>query len=186
MNSSREVVLLPREDETAWLLRTEGDGVLSARLLAPGGPCGPGIALGSGRQGWDAVLDSTGTAWAAYIGGDGHNVYVRKAVHAEWGPAFQVSSSSGIAPFIRADEFGNVWISWKARTSDGHWEIRVCRMGPRSGQEMIAATFDAEPAYLDAGTRGGVLWQIARTPGGPVSIVTGTEHGGFGPSVPLA
>lgn len=186
MNGSRKVVLLPREDKTAWLLSPDTHTVIAARLVTPAGQTGSAVPLGPSGDGWDATIDTVGTAWVAYVDTEMRNIFVRRAAADEWGPALQVSGAAGAEPLIRPDEFGNVWVSWKVRCSSGRWEIRVCRMGPRSGQEMVAATFDDEPDYLDSGTRGGVLWHIIGDTNGRHTIVTGTEHNGFNPSFRLS
>lgn len=185
MNPDPRLVLLPREDQTAWLVFCEGPSQLCARFAAPPDEFGNVVTLGDAGEGWDAAIDTTGTAWIAYVDGPGSNVFVRRAPNAQWGTALQVSSSRGSAPIIRADEFGNVWVSWIAQSPEGRWEIRVCRMGPRSGQEMVAASFDEVPQWLDAGARGGVLWHTISTSRGETWVVTGTEHSGFRPPVLL-
>jgi hypothetical protein len=172
--------VLPLAEHKAWLLRETGHSKLTAQLVGPTDSAEPPVELGSSLGGWDAVLDHEGAAWVAHIDGLNNCVYVRKAVGHAWGPPLQVSSASGSDPLIRADEYSNVWVFWTVEP-DGNapWEIRVCRMGPRSGQETAVAQFPDQPSILDAGTRGGAIWLLVRCAGESPLLISGTEHGGF-------
>ena len=179
---NRDLRVLPLLDKSSWVLTAGADGGLTAHLVDATGPLGHCETIGSSEGGWDTALDGDGTPWVVFVSADTGCIAARRAGGPKWGPSLQVSAESGQEPLIRADEFNNVWVFWKSEFGKGEFQCRVCRMGPRSGQEMVAATFDVEHDIQDAGSRGGVIWFVAGDLGSDPWIVHGTEHGGFYPA----
>jgi hypothetical protein len=177
---TRNSRLLPLEDKSSWVLSANADGNLIAHLMDSGGITARGVTLGSADGGWDATLDAEGTPWVVFVSSDTGCIAARRVVGGEWGPTLQVSAEDGQNPIIRADEFSNIWIFWKCDSPNGEFECRACRMGPRSGQEMVAVTFELEHDIRDAGCRGGVIWIALGDFDSDPWIVSGTEHDGFG------
>jgi hypothetical protein len=128
------------------------------------------------------TLDTDGTPWVVFVSEENGCIAVRRAVEGRWGPSLQVSAERGVEPLIRADEFNNIWVFWRDGSPGAAFACRVCRMGPRSGQEMVAASFDRDQTILDAGCRGGEIWLLAGDREGERWIVCGTEHDGFPPA----
>lgn len=182
---TRDLRVLPLLNKSAWVVFATVDGALTAQLVSPKGVATMSESIGTSEGGWDATLDGDGTPWVVTVSAASGCIAVRRAAVEKWGPSLQVSAGKGSTPLIRADEFNNVWIFWKADSTDGEVECRACRMGPRSGQEMVAATFHRECQILDAGNRGGVIWLVAGDSESERWIICGTEHDGFQPPVQL-
>ena len=122
----------------------------------------------------ECCVTTDGSAWHTWCEGTPPSRYV--FTQKEDGPKLRVSTGGNdAAPMIRADEYNNVWIAWWSPQAR---EIRICRMGPRSGREVVACDVAYGPARDLTVFEGRIRVTCA---GGDGRSITweGTENDGF-------
>lgn len=167
-----------------WMIWQHNSGELTASRYTDGsyGPC---QRIGfTAPQGFSTCVASDGVPWVVWQQiGPGH-VWACQGANDTWDKPLQVSAqpARGLSALrLVPDAYGNVWIFWETNDPD---EIRVCRMGARSGQETVVVQAE-EAILLDAATHEGALHVVYEDSGLHVHVAVGTEHTGFHETIDL-